>query len=85
MTSQDIRDVLSISTPTAPVPKKKAKSSIDPALKGATGITRELYSLLGGGTAPIAFIKQDRFKEKPKLSKKATPWYHHRNVRDADV
>jgi hypothetical protein len=75
MTSADIRDVLSISN-TAPTQKKKIKSVVDPALKNATGITRELYSLLGEGTAPIAFIKQDRFKDKPKLNKKATPWYH---------
>ena len=75
MTSADIRDVLSISSSVPVQKKKKAKPVIDPAIKNATGITRELYSLLGEGTAPIAFIKQDRFKDKPKLNKKVTPWY----------
>ena len=75
MTSADIRDVLSISNSVPAQKKKKVKPLIDPAIKNATGITRELYSLLGEGTAPIAFIKQDRFKDKPKLNKKAAPWY----------
>jgi hypothetical protein len=76
MTSADIREVLSISG-TAPSQKKqKKKALVDPTIKNATGITRELYSLLGEGTPPIAFIKQDRFKEKPKLNKKAASWYH---------
>ena len=75
MTSADIRDVLSISNSTPVQKKKKYKPVIDPAIKNATGITRELYSLLGEGTPPIAFIKQDRFKDKPKLNKKAAPWY----------
>jgi DNA methyltransferase 1-associated protein 1 len=74
MTSADIRDVLSISSVAPAQKKKKTRTSIDPAIKNATGITRELYSLLGEGTPPIAFIKQDRFKDKPKLNKKATPW-----------
>jgi hypothetical protein len=51
MTSADIRDVLSLPN-TGPShgqqpKKKKPKSGIDPALKNATGITRELYHLLG--------------------------------------
>jgi DNA methyltransferase 1-associated protein 1 len=75
MTSADIREVLSISNTAPAQKKKKVKPLIDPAVKNATGITRELYSLLGEGTPPIAFIKQDRFKDKPKLNKKATPWY----------
>ena len=75
MTSADIRDVLSISNSAPAQKKKKTKPVIDPAIKNATGITRELYSLLGEGTPPIAFIKQDRFKDKPKLNKKAAPWY----------
>ena len=75
MTSADIRDVLSISNSAPAQKKKKTKPIIDPAIKNATGITRELYSLLGEGTPPIAFIKQDRFKDKPKLNKKAAPWY----------
>jgi hypothetical protein len=74
MTSADIREVLSISNTAPAQKKKKVKPLIDPAVKNATGITRELYSLLGEGTPPIAFIKQDRFKDKPKLNKKATPW-----------
>lgn len=74
MTSADIRDVLSISNQAPVQKKKKAKASVDPAIKNATGITRELYSLLGEGTPPITFIKQDRFKDKPKLNKKTTPW-----------
>jgi DNA methyltransferase 1-associated protein 1 len=74
MTSADIRDVLSISSTAPTQKKKKTKPIVDPAIKNATGITRELYSLLGEGTPPIAFIKQDRFKEKPKLNKKAAPW-----------
>lgn len=75
MTSADIRDVLSISNAAPTQKKKKTKPVVDPAIKNATGITRELYSLLGEGTPPIAFIKQDRFKDKPKLNKKAAPWY----------
>jgi DNA methyltransferase 1-associated protein 1 len=76
MTSADIRDVLSLSQNTpSEKKKKKSKPLVDPVIKNATGITRELYSLLGEGTPPIAFIKQDRFKEKPKLNKKVTPWY----------
>jgi DNA methyltransferase 1-associated protein 1 len=74
MTSADIREVLSISNTAPAQKKKKVKPLIDPAVKNATGITRELYSLLGEGTPPIAFIKQDRFKDKPKLNKKAAPW-----------
>lgn len=74
MTSADIRDVLSISSAAPSQKQKKTRTNVDPAIKNATGITRELYSLLGEGTPPIAFIKQDRFKDKPKLNKKATPW-----------
>jgi len=74
MTSADIRDVLSIPNSAPLQKKKKTKPSIDPTVKNATGITRELYSLLGEGTPPLAFIKQDRFKDKPKLNKKASPW-----------
>jgi hypothetical protein len=75
MTSADIREVLSLPHVGPQQPKKKKqKLTIDPAIKNATGITRELFHLLGAGTAPIAFIKQDRFKDKPKFNKKATPW-----------
>jgi DNA methyltransferase 1-associated protein 1 len=75
MTSADIRDVLSLGQ-SAPgqKKKKKAKPLVDPAIKNATGITRELYSLLGEGTPPIAFITQDRFKDKPRLNKRVSPW-----------
>lgn len=75
MTSADIRDVLSISNAAPTQKKKKSRPLVDPAIKNATGIARELYQLLGEGTPPLAFIKQDRFKEKPKLNKKVTPWY----------
>jgi DNA methyltransferase 1-associated protein 1 len=75
MTSADIRDVLSISNAAPAQKKKKSRPLVDPAVKNATGIARELYQLLGEGTPPLAFIKQDRFKEKPKLNKKVTPWY----------
>lgn len=37
------------------------------------GISRELYSLIGGAP-PVAFVKPT-FKAKFKSKKKAAPWY----------
>lgn len=41
------------------------------------GISRELYSLIGGAP-PVAFVKPT-FKSKFKTKKKATPWYDYIN------
>ncbi|RCH79179.1 hypothetical protein CU098_002477, partial [Rhizopus stolonifer] len=67
MSSSDIRDILQINQPTEPAPKK-AKPVAE---KRPDGISRELYSLIGG-TPPVAFVKPT-FKAKYQTKKKATP------------
>ncbi|KAI9477749.1 MAG: Swr1 complex subunit Swc4 [Benjaminiella poitrasii] len=68
MNSSDIRDILQIDAPTEPS-QKKSKANIE---KRPEGISRELYSLIGGAP-PVAFVKPT-FKARYQTKKKATPW-----------
>ncbi|KAI8356098.1 Swr1 complex subunit Swc4 [Choanephora cucurbitarum] len=68
MSSSDIRDILQISQSTEPAPKRTKQ----PAEKRPDGISRELYSLIGGAP-PVAFVKPT-FKAKYQKKKKAVPW-----------
>lgn len=69
MTSADIRDVFELPPPEIGN-KQKSKT---PTERRPEGISRELYSLLGENSAPLA-IYQKKFKEKPKVSHKAKNW-----------
>ncbi|KAI9248159.1 hypothetical protein EDC94DRAFT_625306 [Helicostylum pulchrum] len=68
MSGSDIRDILQIGSPSESSPKR-SKPSVE---KRPDGISRELYSLIGGAP-PVAFVKPT-FKAKFKTKKKATPW-----------
>ncbi|KAI8881496.1 hypothetical protein K501DRAFT_253068 [Backusella circina FSU 941] len=67
MSSSDIRDILQISKPSEPVQKKTKQTE-----KRPEGISRELYSLIGGAP-PVAFVKPT-YKAKFQTKKKTTPW-----------
>ncbi|ORX60535.1 hypothetical protein DM01DRAFT_1332683 [Hesseltinella vesiculosa] len=73
MSGSDIRDILEIGKPTANdnVPRK-AKPTIE---KRPEGISRELYSLIGG--PPPASLLQPTYKAKFTTKKKAVPWALH--------
>ncbi|KAI8988980.1 hypothetical protein BDB01DRAFT_783917 [Pilobolus umbonatus] len=66
MSGQDIRDILQITKSTE---TKKVKTTAE---KRPEGISRELYSLIGGAP-PVAFVKPI-YKAKFQTKKKATPW-----------
>ncbi|KAI9347510.1 hypothetical protein BD770DRAFT_446490 [Pilaira anomala] len=68
MSGSDIRDILQIGPATEPI-QKKSKA---PTEKRPEGISRELFSLIGGAP-PVAFVKPT-FKSKFKTKKKVTPW-----------
>lgn len=86
MSSSDIRDILQIGAASEPAQKKQKVAEKRPGECGwsrATrlqtytfvldGISRELYSLIGGAP-PVAFVKPT-YKAKYQTKKKATPWY----------
>ncbi|KAG5520014.1 hypothetical protein PMAC_001090 [Pneumocystis sp. 'macacae'] len=70
--SSDIRDLFNLQeTPISkPVARIKPKTFTE---KKPDSITRELYSLLGENTPPIAIL-QNKFKTRPKLRQKAVAW-----------
>ncbi|KAM3587108.1 swr complex subunit [Umbelopsis sp. WA50703] len=68
MSGSDIRDILQIGKPTEPAPRKLKQTSE----KKPEGLSRELYSLIGGAP-PIAFIKPN-YKAKLSFQQKAVPW-----------
>ncbi|KAG2202548.1 hypothetical protein INT47_012542 [Mucor saturninus] len=68
MSGSDIRDILQIGSPTEPI-QKRSKPVPE---KRPDGISRELYSLIGGAP-PVAFVKPT-FKAKFKSKKKAASW-----------
>ncbi|KAI8640794.1 hypothetical protein BD408DRAFT_419256 [Parasitella parasitica] len=70
MSSSDIRDILQISAAAEPA-QKKPKTVAE---KRPDGISRELYSLIGGAP-PVAFVKPT-YKAKYQTKKKATPWIY---------
>ncbi|KTW26747.1 hypothetical protein T552_02751 [Pneumocystis carinii B80] len=72
MTSSDIRDVFNLQEMgiSKPVSRVKPKTHSE---KKSEFITRELYSLLGENTPPIAIL-QNKFKNRPKLRQKAVSW-----------
>jgi DNA methyltransferase 1-associated protein 1 len=86
MSSSDIRDILQLGPAPESVPKRaKPASEKRPGklqhmmkLRGKInlflieGISRELYSLIGGAP-PVAFVKPT-YKAKLQPKKKATPW-----------
>lgn len=87
MSGSDIRDILQIGPATEPIQKKsKAPAEKRPGKKKmkkkkkvycidskrVEGISRELFSLIGGAP-PVAFVKPT-FKSKFKTKKKVTPW-----------
>lgn len=67
MSSSDIRDILQIGAAAEPAQKKQKVAE-----KRPDGISRELYSLIGGAP-PVAFVKPT-YKAKYQTKKKATPW-----------
>ncbi|OLL23911.1 SWR1-complex protein 4 [Neolecta irregularis DAH-3] len=71
MTSADIRDMLSLPKDAAAAPAPRRLKL--PAEKKPDGMSRELYNLLGENTPPVAII-QNKFKEKPRLNHRVTPW-----------
>jgi DNA methyltransferase 1-associated protein 1 len=88
MSGSDIRDILEISKPTELVQKKTKQTEKRPGVcfccylliyfvylyvfSLKEGISRELYSLIGGAP-PVAFVKPT-YKSKFQTKKKATPW-----------
>ncbi|EPY51685.1 Swr1 complex subunit Swc4 [Schizosaccharomyces cryophilus OY26] len=72
MSSADIRDVFELPPPGAGT-KQKPKSHGE---RRPEGVSRELFSLLGENSAPLA-IYQKKFKEKPKSNQKAKNWVWH--------
>ncbi|KAI8369371.1 uncharacterized protein BYT42DRAFT_503112 [Radiomyces spectabilis] len=71
MSGSDIRDILQIEKPTEPVVRRLKQ----PVEKRPEGISRELYSLIGG-TPSVAFV-QPAFRGKFNVKKKALPWVLH--------
>ncbi|KAL7322300.1 swr complex subunit [Mucor circinelloides] len=69
MSSSDIRDILQIGVAAEPAQKKQKVVE-----KRPDGISRELYSLIGGAP-PVAFVKPT-YKAKYQTKKKATPWVY---------
>ncbi|KAA8908913.1 hypothetical protein TRICI_004726 [Trichomonascus ciferrii] len=69
--SSDVRDVLELPKNAAPRPPPAKKFKPEP--KKLDGLQRELYSLLGENTPPIA-VDTKKFKDKPNWRQKATPW-----------
>lgn len=72
MSNSDIRDVFNlpeIATP-KPTARTKPKTHVE---KKPDSIKRELYSLLGENTPPIAIL-QNKFKNRLKLRQKAVSW-----------
>lgn len=70
--SSDVREMLDLprGSPTPrPPPAKKFKADN----KKPDGMQRELYSLLGENTPPIAVI-ENKFKDRPNWRQKVTPW-----------
>lgn len=70
--SSDVRDVLELPKDAAPRPPPAKKFKREP--KKLDGLQRELYSLLGENTPPIAVMDNKKFKDKPNWRQKATPW-----------
>lgn len=70
--ASDIRDVFNLPETPSSKPAIRAKPKVH-SEKKADFITRELYSLLGENTPPIAIL-QNKFKNRPKLRQKAAAW-----------
>lgn len=70
--SSDVRDVLELPKSSAPRPPPTKKFKPEP--KKLDGMQRELYSLLGENTPPIAVMDTNKFRDKPNWRQKATPW-----------
>ncbi|KAI8073035.1 hypothetical protein BC940DRAFT_290382 [Gongronella butleri] len=70
MSGSDIRDILELGKPTEK--DKQAKRPKQAIEKRPEGISRELYSLIGG--PPPASLLQPTYKAKFSAKKKAVPW-----------
>lgn len=74
--SSDVRDVLELPKwGSAPPPQgsKPPAKKFKGDSKKLDGMQRELYSLLGENTPPIA-VTDNKFRDKPNWRQKATPW-----------
>ncbi|KAI8146957.1 hypothetical protein BJV82DRAFT_665062 [Fennellomyces sp. T-0311] len=70
MSGSDIRDILQLGKPSSDAANLRRLSK--PAERRPDGISRELYSLIGG--APPAALVRPTYKAKFNVKKKATPW-----------
>lgn len=69
--SSDVRDVLELpARALSKPPSKKLKTEV---AKRPEGMQRELYSLLGENTPPVA-MTQNKFRDKPSWTQTVTPW-----------
>lgn len=73
MSSTDVRDVLNLPARHSLEKPLVKKLKTDGDNKRPEGMQRELYSLLGENTPPIAVI-ENVFKDKPSWNQKVTPW-----------
>ncbi|CAN3361102.1 SWR1-complex protein 4 [Diutina catenulata] len=74
MSANDVLDVLNISREDTPKPQKKRQKVASEASK-QTGMARELYSLLGPNTPPVALTQNTKnMFSKDKIKMKASPW-----------
>lgn len=89
MSAQDMRDMMGLTTTDRQPPIKKRKTEIkkpgmSPILAlghmltsvAEKGIAREVSLLMGERAPPVSMIQmQPKYKQKPKRSHKAAPWY----------
>lgn len=72
----DVRSILSLPTPSTPAPAQQKKAPT-PLARKPSGISRELYSLIGP-SAPtlVAQVAKPRLKQKPNFaSGGSSKWY----------
>ena len=72
----DVRSILSLPSPSTPTPSQPKKAAT-PLSRKPSGISRELYSLIGP-SAPtlVAQVAKPRLKQKPNLgSGGSSKWY----------
>ncbi|RLV84023.1 SWR1-complex protein 4 [Meyerozyma sp. JA9] len=79
MSANDILDVLNVQRDSSDLPaKKKQKVSNDTAaVHRQTGLSRELYSLLGPNTPPANLSNATSSGTKSKFNLKPSPWTRH--------
>ncbi|KAI9258936.1 hypothetical protein BDA99DRAFT_514573 [Phascolomyces articulosus] len=79
MSGSDIRDILQLGKPSTEASNLRRLNK--PAERRPDGISRELYSLIGGAP-PVALVRPT-YKTKFNVKKKATPWVMERFINHA--